>query len=720
MPDLEDRFRSLARTPVPELWDEAEVRPPRPLTPSPRGPRFVAGVTALLVAAAGFVVAARAFQESAPVTRETPAEARIVFSAGRGEQIDLFSMKPDGSDIRRLTDTPSSEDQPASSPDGSRLAFAAREPGEPASFVVGVMNADGSGRAEIPGTRLEGGNPVGDPAWSPDAAEIAFTAYGDGGGIYAADVYGGPPRRLTEAGPPTIYVDSDPEWSPSGDSIAFIRWVLGDATEQPAYEILQVPATGGDTSLVARVAAPTEENPNRGVFESLSWSPDGSRLAFAMDGAIHTIDLVGGEPVEVVSCEELGCVDGIEVITDATAWSPDGLRIAFTAWADVPTARDEPPLIYVAAAFADEASVVSTGVGGLFPTWQRADSGPSESTTRAGSIDTQGQPLREGSLLLQVEDHVETLEEGAGTSTVVATEAAGFDVSPDGTQVLVSTPWESVGPVAPLRSLDLDSGGSAWLVEPDGWSLPARWSPDGSRLAYIEGDDYLLCILDLVVLEPRCLPELGRVYEFDWSPDGTRLVLDRAPIGQLTIVDAATGVISTIARWDDGSVSDAVREVGLGDAVGIQFQGPRWSPSGRSLAALAMVRTEEGHSGNVLLVFDLEGNVVASGQPGGEFLRERGWSPTADVIAYARGREPPYQVIEARVLDPTSGEDRLILSTIDTPSQKVFDLAWSPSGRWLAVLLTQPSEIRVLDVTGDGAVATHQATGVIDLIGWAP
>lgn len=84
---------------------------------------------------------------------------------------------------------------------------------------------------------------------------------------------------------------------------------------------------------------------------------------------------------------------------------------------------------------------------------------------------------------------------------------------------------------------------------------------------------------------------------------------------------------------------------------------PGQSP-GRYVAALGMVRTDEGHSGNVVLAFDLNGRVVAGGVPFGEFSRARGWSPTADVFAYAAG-EPPYQIDEARLLDVSTGEDRL-------------------------------------------------------------
>jgi Tol biopolymer transport system component len=328
---------------------------------------------ALGVTAAGTLVVIRAFTGDEPNPPLTATGAgQIVFSGGGGDpQVDLFSMNPDGSDVRQLTDTPASEEQPAPSPDGSRLAFAVREPGDPTSYVIGVMDADGANRGAISGTRLEPHTPVGDPAWSPDGSEIAFAVYGDGGGIYVAGVDGGHPRRLTSAGPPTIHVDSEPVWSPNADAIAFIRWIIGDSDEPPAYEILKVAPSGGDATLIARFPAPTQGSPDDNAeVRGLSWSPDGSQLAFATEGAIFTIDADGGEPRELVSCEDLGCDSETDVFTDSTTWSFDGRRIAFTAWVNVPGAGADPPLIYIATVSGDPVTVTSTGVGGLFPAWQ--------------------------------------------------------------------------------------------------------------------------------------------------------------------------------------------------------------------------------------------------------------------------------------------------------------------------------------------------------------
>jgi Tol biopolymer transport system component len=679
---------------------------------------------ALVIAVAGTLVVVRAFEgsDSRPLTAR--GAARIVFSGGGGgEQIDLFSMNPDGSDVRRLTDTPASEEGPAWSPEGSRIVFAVREPEDTTSHVIGVMDADGANRGEIAAPRLEGRTPVASPTWSPDGNEIAFAAYGDGGGIYVAFVNGGPERRLTSAGPPTAHVDSEPEWSRDGGSIVFIRWTLGTAEDGNEYQILRIDAEGGEPTVLARFAAVGREQ-----VRGLSWSPDGSRLAYTTRGGVHLLDPTNGDTTEIVACEVLGCDDATEVFTDSTSWAPDGLHIAFTARVNVPSARADPPIIYVATLSGDQVSVASTGVGGLFPAWQPVvaeETTPSPSPTTPpieGSISAIDGLLPEGELLFQVDDQVELLEEGAETSTVIGQDLFGLDLSPDGSRALVSAPQESD---TPLLAIDLSTGEPTLIADLDAWTIPARWSPDGSSVAIRVGERNILCLRDLAIEEPRCLPELGRVFAFDWSPDGSRIVFEQGLPGSLTILDVETGQTSVLVRWDDPAVLDAVDAVGIGEPLAIQFQGPQWSSSGRYVAALGMVRTDEGHS-NVVLVFDLNGGVVARGVPLGEFSEARGWSPAADVFAYAAG-EPPYQITEVRLLDVSTGEDRLLFPTADAGKQTIHSLVWSPTGRWVAVVVgTVPdggyfiSEIQVLDTAGADPPRIFETSAFPELVDWGP
>ncbi|TMK69460.1 MAG: hypothetical protein E6G50_12315 [Actinobacteria bacterium] len=83
----------------------------------------------------------------------------IVFQADRDAPLgntELYSMAPDGSDLRRLTTYPAKDDWPAPSPDGKLIAFA-RGP-SPFQNEIYEMNVDGSHAREITLPRLAGVN----------------------------------------------------------------------------------------------------------------------------------------------------------------------------------------------------------------------------------------------------------------------------------------------------------------------------------------------------------------------------------------------------------------------------------------------------------------------------------------------------------------------------------------------------------------------------------
>lgn len=67
---------------------------------------------------------------------------RIAFQSDRDGNLEIYSMAPDGTDVRRLTDSPGADSAPAISPDGRTIAFVSTRGGD---ADVWVMAADGSG-----------------------------------------------------------------------------------------------------------------------------------------------------------------------------------------------------------------------------------------------------------------------------------------------------------------------------------------------------------------------------------------------------------------------------------------------------------------------------------------------------------------------------------------------------------------------------------------------
>jgi len=143
---------------------------------------------------------------------------------------DIYVMKANGSDVRRLTRaaTPLGDGQPAWSPDGHRLAFivARAQPHRPAIYV---MNVDGTHVTRL--TDCLPGCFDGQPAWSPDGAKIAFSHNED---IYTMSPMGRDATRLTYCAHIAGCVDAGgPVWSPDGRKIVF--WVEGRDSNRQLY-----------------------------------------------------------------------------------------------------------------------------------------------------------------------------------------------------------------------------------------------------------------------------------------------------------------------------------------------------------------------------------------------------------------------------------------------------------------------------------------------------
>src|SRR6266536_2435543 len=77
-----------------------------------------------------------------------PPQGLIVFQSDRGGQLDLWTMRPDGSNQVRLTNDKVDDEFPTWSPDGKKIAWT-RGGGVDPEGELWIMNADGTGKRQI-------------------------------------------------------------------------------------------------------------------------------------------------------------------------------------------------------------------------------------------------------------------------------------------------------------------------------------------------------------------------------------------------------------------------------------------------------------------------------------------------------------------------------------------------------------------------------------------
>jgi len=133
---------------------------------------------------------------------------------------ELYLMRPDGSDLQRLTWWEDASDlSPSWSPDGSKLTFSSKRDG---NWELYVVDRAGSNLVRLTDHPADDTN----PAWSPDGGRIAFESTREGyAEIYVMDSGGGEAENISQE---PYASDHGPTWSPDGSRVAFYSDRDGD------------------------------------------------------------------------------------------------------------------------------------------------------------------------------------------------------------------------------------------------------------------------------------------------------------------------------------------------------------------------------------------------------------------------------------------------------------------------------------------------------------
>lgn len=299
----------------------------------------------LAVAVALLAAACRGGDDSSSIVAPRDVIAFGAQEAGGTGRYGLYLVRPDGSDLRKLTAETGAISFPRWSPAGDRIAY-----------IVGGDDRERPGalrmydfRTGRPTTLSDGAlpSPLG-PAttWSADGRRLAFVEATAGGQVGVYDVERGGLIDIPEVSGTAV------DWSPSGNELAVVL-SGGSAQETDLY---LVEADGRN---------PRQLLQRPGLEGNPRWSPNGRRLAF------------WGAPFEQPELRELFVLEResgrlVELGPGlAAAWSPDGRRLAYSGPA---TATDAGNLdIFLVAAEGGEPQPLSRAITlDRWPSWSPA------------------------------------------------------------------------------------------------------------------------------------------------------------------------------------------------------------------------------------------------------------------------------------------------------------------------------------------------------------
>jgi len=303
MPELHDLLerRASSYEPSRDLFERVVDRRDR----RDRNRRIRAAVLGVAIAIAVGWLGVNAIRSSSPVPADppTPRPPGIFAPVGGwityGDKDGIWAVNPaqpgdPGDQIHLSTE----RGEPlAWSPDGSKLLVKRPVKGSYNDDLY-VLNADGTWN------RLThaNGSPTGG-SFSADGTEVVYGLWRASGNhaIYVDAVAGGKPRLVTN----DVAIPYEPTFSPDGSQIAYF-----DGSGDSGNSLKVMKADGSDVRELT--------GPDYGHIDELAWSPDGSRLAFSLQGGGLWIVGVDGSGLTELY------LDG-----ENPAWSPDGSRLSF-------------------------------------------------------------------------------------------------------------------------------------------------------------------------------------------------------------------------------------------------------------------------------------------------------------------------------------------------------------------------------------------------------
>jgi imidazolonepropionase-like amidohydrolase/Tol biopolymer transport system component len=369
--------------------------------------------------------------------RWSPDGTRIAFMSDRDGIENVWTMAPDGTDLRQVSKERERQvSNPVWTPDG-RYLVARKHFRNTRSLGAGEMwlyHAGGGGGVKLTDRRNWEQNAT-EPAFSPDGRYLYFSEdVSPGGGFdYNRNAHGVIyviQRLDRESGERTTFVSGPggsvaPTPSPDGKSLAFVRRV-----GVKSVLFVQDLDSGRDRALWDGLDHDQQEAWSLfGNYPGFDWTPDGASLVIWAQGKLWRVDAASGRATSIPFTASVR-----QTITDALRFpqqvAPERFDVKMLRWVSVSP---------------DQRRVVYTALGKLY-----------------------------------------LKELPAGTPRRLTTLRRGLELfpswSPDGSTIVYAS-WDEDS-LGAIRTISLDGRTSRRVTMRRGHYVTPRFSPDGSRIAY--------------------------------------------------------------------------------------------------------------------------------------------------------------------------------------------------------------------------------------------
>jgi Tol biopolymer transport system component len=461
----------------------------------------------------------------------SPDGRQVAFVAAKGSFWDddraVFVADADGTDAHRIT--PWNETYRAEwSPDGEWIAYDFDPSGYGDPHDLYVVHPDGTGRTQV--TSNEDGKMSFAPTWSPDSQTLLFVRreLEDDPDLWTVNVDGTRLNQVTHS--PAEYTGYRwlPSPSVSNGNVTFVGDDVVDFSDKLSdFGILFAVDPGGGKPrkiLDTDCPFPGETTSCELVgITSVDWSPDGTRVAYALWGptdaglgerkGIYVMESETEQVHQLTSCMR-PCV-----FQDDVDWSPDGSRIAYRqadlSGCDWMNSFNGSCSIYTMKPDGTDRVKLSTGsvVDPISPSW----------SPDGTSVAFSGRVGEDWFVYRMALDGSEPTQLAADLSSPEQTQPAW---SPDGSTIAFVT-WEGAAEGSKPTGLDKEYG-----LPCDLWLM----APDGSERRRLNVDCALIGGAGFGVQGP------------EWSPDSTQILLLAGTGGSFQVIDASTGEVASIPR----------------------------------------------------------------------------------------------------------------------------------------------------------------------------